>query len=354
MFVYWTMFAVPALSTLAMGTRRTGGRGVIAPGVLLILLVFTVMIGLRYQVGTDWFNYKRTIDNLFYTNFAGALASKDAGFGVLVWTANRLGNGIYITNFVCASIMMYGVARFAHRQPDSWMALTASVPYLVIVVGMGYTRQAAAIGFVLLAILALEEKKLFRAASLAFLASTFHGSALCLLPVGALAVVRTNKALILPSILLSIVLLELVLTRRLDNLYRMYITREEAFDSAGAAIRLMMNAIPALLFLMARKRFSEDGTMRFFWTCCAIISLLLLVALPVFPSSTALDRIGLYFIPIQLFVFGHLPQVFGRTPQGARIVSYCVILYYGATLFVWLQYASNAHAWLPYRFAPFM
>ena len=42
----------------------------------------------------------------------------------------------------------------------------------------------------------------------------------------------------------------------------------------------------------------------------------------------------------------------GQTIQGARIVSYLVILYYGAALLVWLRFADNAHNWVPYRFVP--
>lgn len=349
MLIYWAMFAVPAASTLLLGTRRLASAGRLAPGIALILIAFTVLVGLRYEVGTDWFNYKRTIDNLYYANFGGALASKDIGFGVLVWVANRLGSGIYITNTVCAAIMMYGVARFAHNQPDRWMALTAAVPYLVIVVGMGYTRQAAAIGFVLLAILAFEKGKLGRTMAHVLLAALFHGSSLCVIPFFGAVLLWKNKTLFVPLLLIAVLLYSVLLSRRIDNLYTLYVTREESFDSSGALIRLLMNLVPSVLFLTLRRSFGLSKESELLWTLFALGSVGLLAILPVFPSSTAIDRVALYMIPIQLFVFGRLPLVFGQTPQGARVVSYACILYYGSALLVWLQFANNSRNWLPYQ-----
>jgi len=350
MLVYWAMFAVPALSTLALGTRRRlDAAARFAPGIVVILVAFTVLVGLRYQIGTDWFNYKRTIDDLYYANFGAALASKDAGFGVLVWIANRLGSGMYITNFVCAAVMMYGIARFAHRQPDPWMALTAAVPYLIIVVGMGYTRQAAAIGLLLLAILAFERENLLRTGVYFVLAALFHGSSLLVLPFFGIVVVRKDPRLLLPLGFLSLLLITVLLSRRIDDLYGLYVAREDAISSSGAGIRVLMNVVPSALFLMLRRRFGLDRETDLLWTLFAGASMVLLVILPIFPSSTAIDRAALYLIPVQMFVFGRLPLVLGRTPQGARVVSYGAVLFYGAALFIWLKFASNAHNWLPYQ-----
>ena len=113
-----------------------------------------------------------------------------------------------------------------------------------------------------------------------------------------------------------------------------------------------MNAVPGLIFLLLRNRFDLDNRSKLLWTQFAIITVSLLAIFPVFPSSTALDRVSLYFIPIQMFVFGRLPLAFGVTSHGARVISYLTVIYYGAALFIWLNFASNAHNWVPYRFAP--
>lgn len=346
------MFAVSALSTLVMGGRRTQLRNDLKPGLVFVLLVFMLLIGLRYQVGTDWFNYQNSLDGLAYVPFGTALSYKDPGFGVLGWSAMHLGNGLIVTNFVCAAIFMWGVARFAKAQPDQWMAVTAAVPYLLIVVGMGYTRQAAAIGFELLALLAFERQQYIKFFVWLVLGALFHGSAIVILPLAAIAFLRTHRNLILPIGVIAGAAFAVILAHRFNNLYSLYVTREQSFDSSGTLVRLLMNAIPASIFLLTRDKMVADDEPRFLWLELTLLSLLMVPILLVFPSSTAVDRFSLYFIPIQLLVFGRLPIIFGQTPEGERMVSYGIVIYYAAALFIWLQFANNAHAWLPYRFAP--
>ena len=44
----------------------------------------------------------------------------------------------------------YGLFRICRQQPNPWLALVVATPFLIIVVGMGYTRQAAAMGFLMI------------------------------------------------------------------------------------------------------------------------------------------------------------------------------------------------------------
>jgi hypothetical protein len=65
-------------------------------------------------------------------------------------------------------------------------------------------------------------------------------------------------------------------------------------------------------------------------------------------SSTAVDRLALYLIPLQLFVGSRLPdtRLFGIN---ASQWNQMLILFSLAVLLVWLLFAGNSHAWLPYR-----
>lgn len=350
MLVYWTMFAMPAFSTLALGAHRSVQDDRQRIGMGLVLLAFAILIGLRWQVGTDWFNYERTVTELSYTSFVGTFGYKDPGFGALTWLSTRLGMGIYGPNMFSGLVLMYGLARFVRRQPDPWLAITAAVPYLVIVVGMGYVRQAAAIGFLLPAIIQFERGNLYRFVGWSVAAALFHSTSLCVFALAGIVLSRQRKVLLIPMTLLSVVLFYVLLRNRVDTFYATYI--QAHYDSSGAAIRLTMNAIPSALFLMFRRQFTESPSAKALWTLFSLASLFMLAILPAFPSSTALDRLGLYFIPIQLVVFGNLPVVASKTSAGARLISYAAILYYGAALFVWLTFASNAHSWLPYHFLP--
>jgi hypothetical protein len=57
-------------------------------------------------------------------------------------------------------------------------------------------------------------------------------------------------------------------------------------------------------------------------------------------------------LPLQLVVFSHLPDVLGRRGGRNDAVVAGVVVYYAAVLFVWLNYAGHAFAWVPYQFYP--
>ena len=81
---------------------------------------------------------------------------------------------------------------------------------------------------------------------------------------------------------------------------------------AGAGVRVAMNALPGLIFLLFHKRFVLTSEQRQLWTYMAWASIAFVGLLVVSPSSTAVDRVALYLIPLQLFVWSHFPDAVGR------------------------------------------
>ena len=129
---------------------------------------------------------------------------------------------------------------------------------------------------------------------------------------------------------------------------------ESEYQSSGAEIRIAMNAIPGILFLLFRKRFQLSNEQRSFWTWMALVALLFVVLLIVSPSSTAVDRVALYWIPLQLFVLSRLPNALGQEDGKNAVWVYAVVAYSAAVHIVWLVYADTAFAWLPYQFYPWV
>ena len=68
-----------------------------------------------------------------------------------------------------------------------------------------------------------------------------------------------------------------------------------------------MNALPAFLYFVFRSRLKLDDDERRFLDVLALIALAFVGLLYVSPSSTAVDRMALYIIPIQLIVLARLP-----------------------------------------------
>ena len=342
------MFISPALTALVSGTDRPGSFGRFRPGMALLLFAFVLLIGLRFEVGGDWLAYEDLTAFVRMESLGYSLQFGDPGFALLTWLSARTPLGSTGPSLFCGAVLVYALWKFARRQPDPWLAVTAAVPYLLIVVGMGYVRQAAAIGFVMLALIQFENRSLGHFFKWMLLAALFHISSLAVLPLVGLTIVRRQPVAIIPLLIVSALGYFVLLGDRLDRFYEGYVVAQ--YDSSGALVRLLMNAVPAAIFLAYRKRFPLNDTGRALWSWFSILSLLLVALVAVSPSTTALDRIGLYCIPIQLLVFGNIAPLLAQTVQGQRAIKALAIFFYGAVLFTWLNYADNASFWVPYKF----
>jgi hypothetical protein len=313
------------------------------------LCALALMIGLRHEVGGDWVNYSALIETAKLDPWAYAATWNDPAYAALT-AVGSLWGGDYLVNASCAVVFSYGLAKFCRAQPHPWLALTVAIPYLVTVVAMGYTRQGVAIGLAMLGITALTRGRLWAYFWAIAGAALFHKTAVVLFGVALFSGVGAVwvRFVVLP--VLAAIVFAGLLADSVSSFYASYV--QAAYDSAGAAIRVAMNAMPAAVFLLLRKRFKLNANEQRFWTLLSITALLTVPVLIVSPSSTAVDRLALYWIPIQLFVWSRLPLALARFPSEFRLVTACVILYSLAVLLVWLLFAHHAFAWLPYRFFP--
>jgi hypothetical protein len=351
MIPYWILFFIPA--TFALSTHRPVQYGSKrwSQNWKLMFAILLLMIGLRHEVGGDWFNYLGHIQSAAYQTFSEVLTGGDPAYGFLNWIAAKGDWGSYLVNTACAVLFSWGLVVFCRRQPRPWLAMTVAIPYLVIVVAMGYTRQGAAIGLAMLGLVALADRKLLRFALFIALAAAFHKSAVILMPLAALASSKRKLFTVMWVGFFSLVLYWTFLQESVESLSSSYLDVEMA--SAGAAIRVFMNAVPAALFLLYRTRFQLSRDERNFWSWLSLIALGFVVLLVISSSSTAVDRVALYMIPLQLFVLSRIPEVLGsRSGKGNDTWNMAVVGYSALVQFVWLFFAVHASWWLPYQFYP--
>ena len=345
MVLFWAMFLIAAWGVLVQ--RRLPPRQA-AVVWWCVGGVFALMIGFRHEVGGDWLNYIPHFLNASQMDFSQAAAMADPGHYVLnMWVA-RAGGSIYIVNLIYGMILMWGTVIFCRRQPWPWLALLVAVPYLLIVVGMGYSRQAVALGLALIGLAALGEHRVRAFVVCIALGALFHKSALLLLPIAALAASR-NRLLTAGMVALTFLTLYwLLLSEDVDALWTNYV--EYQMQSEGALIRVLMNAVPAVLLLKWGRRLEPDPQQRKLWMWIAVLALLCLPLVSL--ASTAVDRVALYLIPLQLFVFSRVPRLAGDNVRARTLLVLGVLGYYAAVQFVWLNVATHAQYWLPYQFMP--
>lgn len=355
MLAYWLLFLTAAAATVGW-TRPYPSHYLphfLSVTLYVICAVLVLVIGLRHEVGGDWIAYAQSLDALRGLELSEALFLTDPAYALLSWLGSNYFGGIYFVNFFCALFFVFGLYTFSRAQPRPFLALSVAIPFLVVVVAMGYTRQGTAIGIAMLSLLALQKGNVWRFLAWIALAALFHKSALILTPLAFLSPKEVRIKAILASIVLFTILFVLLYNQpqAVDILKRGYIDAE--YDSSGAAIRIAMNALPAAFFLWKRREFRLPNTLVSPWTWLSIIALLFVPLLILSPSSTAVDRVGLYWIPLQIFVFSRMPDVLGRHGRHNSVWVLIILGYYASIQFVWLNFGSHAAYWIPYRFYPF-
>lgn len=341
MIPYWAIFltlAIPAMMSKVQARQR---NSLIWSALLTLLILF---IGYRHQVGGDWSNYIRGFLNTQYFEFNQIITQSDPGYKVLNWQLGKWGYDIHAVNLVCGAIFAFGLVAFARRQPYPWLALTVAFPYMILVVGMGYTRQGVAIGFIMLSLNALQSRQFVRNLTYIVLATLFHSTALVMIPLGFF---MWGKGWILRAVAIVIaayVLFDLLVAKDIDRMWVSYVDAQMA--SEGARIRVLMNLVPSILLLAYWKNWQHKFPDYWFWFWIAIGSVISLPLVGV--ASTAVDRLALYFIPIQIVVFSHLPVLL-RGKFDPVFVRNGIVVGYAVVLFVWLNYATHARFWIPYQ-----
>ena len=344
--MYWVMFLVPAWASIAApGKPRPVGKH-LEMSWLIVGILLALLIGLRHQVGGDWFNYESNYLAMVGMPISEAFERGDPGYNLLTLLSIEVGGGVYLVNLVSGALFSLGLAAFCRQQPRPWLALAVALPYMVVVVAMGYSRQGVALGLAMLGMVGLARKSNVQFVLCVALAATFHKSAVLLVPLAVLATPRGRLWTGLWVGIMAGVLYYVLLADSVDDLVAGYIDAQ--YQSEGAAIRVAMNALPAMLVLLLRKRIVWQPAERNLWLAMALLSLGSVGWLLMSPSSTAVDRMALYLLPLQLFVFSRLPDLMGRG-RGLRIWVTAVVAYYAAVMFVWLNFATHSDFWLPYR-----
>lgn len=310
-------------------------------------LLIAILIGFRYEVGGDWFQYELMFTKAKYADLGRMLEMGDPGYQFVNWAVHQVGGGLWLLNLISGLVFSWGLVRLARTQADPWLALVVAIPYLVVVVGMGYTRQAMAIGVLMAGLASVgRSPSVLRFAFYVAAAALFHKTAVVVFPLVALARPRNGLTNLLIVVAVSVLLYEFFLEDAMEGFVTNYM--EAKYSSQGAAIRVIMNLVPAMLLLLFRKRFAFPEPQYLIWRNFSLTAIGLAVLLVVLPSSTAVDRMALYIIPLQMAVLAQVPGSLLTSGSGKVVI----IGYSTAVMFVWLNFAAHAQYWLPYQFYP--
>lgn len=358
MLIYYLMFALPLAGALSPIRLTPGIRKIPWLGLAIATII---AIGFRYRIGGDWANYFEAYLRISQDGIVPALNSRSVGYGLVNWVSSQLGFGFAGVNTICAVMFVAGLAYFCSKQVLPYLAWLVATPYLVIVVSMGYTAQGVALGMVMVAYQLLADRRVVMFLVFVCIATAFHKSALVV--VLFIVTLFDKPQLIrifnkpwsklfsqvewLALFAIAVVIVAALVTQfsSLLHLVEYYIVRNQ-WESGGGRYRVLMSAATALVFLYVVRQWDIDYPGRKLWVAISILSF---VCVPlVLWQSTVIDRISLYFIPLQLHLWSRMPSIV-KDPvwRGFTILAICLV--YAAVLFIWLNYANHAYAWVPYK-----
>ena len=341
MFIYWLLFLVPVYFLLG---KVQNGANTSRLEWQLFWVFLVIIIGLRNEVGCDWFTYLEGLDQSRDIGWDEITYSRhDLGHILIQWLSISLSTNEYGVNFIYACIFAFGLIKFSIAQPYPWLAILVSIPYLVIVVAMGYIRQAAAIGFLMYGFIYLFQRQVIVYLLFVLFAGLIHKTAFIFFAfvffLPGSSRVRNGIGVCLLILLIGVT----YLFQQADLFITNYVVN--TMDSSGAQVRTLMNLPPAVILFANWRKWGLEYKDRWFWS---LFSFLSVVCVPlVFIASTAVDRMALYLIPLQIVVWSRFPNLLNGQ-LGRTFVIYIVGFYYAMVQFIWLVYGIHSYCWVPY------
>ena len=331
---------------------------------ILLTLIFSIFIGLRYEIGCDWEGYKKIfeltncIPNMgnnqcdfnSLNNTFDYLKFKELGFSSLNFIVKRFGGNYYYLKYISSLFFVIPVLYFCSNLKRPFLAILISYPYLITVIGLGSIRQSIAIALLMVCITELKKNKFHTYYLYNFLGNIFHYSSLIFIFLPLL--IQEKKSYILKKIkkVLIIALICIFLFFFLNDTYLIhklngYFNYPNPVSIKSPLIIWTMITIPSAIILLNYKYFKNDDKNKF-WRNYSIMGILMFFS--IFFNKIIALRFLLYFLPIKIYAFSNLTEIklFEKYP---KIVYTLIILISISILTIWLNFANHSYCYLPYK-----
>lgn len=326
-----------------LGARN---RGVGLP-FALVGAVYALFVGLRWEVGPDWFGYEILRVATSGRTYGEILAQPEPGFFLLMKLSDDLGWGIVGINAAAAAVFCFGVFALAARTAAPWIALCAATSYLVLALGMSGIRQAMAAGIVFFALSRFRTAPLLGYLAAVGVATLFHASAVAMAPLAAFHG-RTTPLMKLACGAVAAAALAAVVAGPAAplELYAQRYAGGRGPQATGAIFQVLLNAVPAAAYLLYRRTFRRLYGPSPLLTALALAALAMLPAVAV--STVGASRLSMYLTAGAMMIWAGLPRAVGGT-RGEADLRVAALLTNAGVMVAWLSFANVAFAYFPYR-----
>jgi len=346
MLIYWVMFAIPAFAAVLPVKFH---RQVTNLAWLLVALFFVVVMGFRFETGADWSIYMQIFYRTIEAPLIESLKMGDPAYVLINWIVAHMGVGMYGVNLICSALFISGLVYFCRRQPNPWLAFVVAVPILVNVISIGYVRQATAMSFEFFALGALIDGRVRHFVIFVAIGALLHASAVSIFP---LLLLLKGSSKYLKMLFGGILIFTgFFFVHELNTFlwyFDFYSRYSLSLDNTAALTRILMSALPAIIFLAFRDQLSFGLNDSRLWWGISVLSIISTFIVMFMSSATLIiDRLAIYLMPIQLVVFPRLLSLF-RPGASRGFVMLLIIAGYALVQFVWLNYGKHIAGFVPY------
>ena len=322
----------------------------------LIVLFFIIFIGLRYEVGCDWHQYKLMFDKysigfleMIKLNFNSTHALHEIGH-IFISTISR--RNIYVVNLIYATLFALPFFYFCFTLERKYLSLVISYPYYIIVIGMGPIRQAACISILMLSILLVSQKKYYSHLFLSIISLIIHQFSLifnglllaCYFPKFLNKNLSKRIIFLIPLVLFVLIFQSPAIIRKIIFYFTLVGT---VIPPAKSAIFIwLINFIPALIFIKNIDKFNINKDLKKIFLFFSLTEFFLLPI--VFLNSVIAYRLLLNIFPTSIYITSKIPDL-NLFKVKSEYIAYIINLFSFITLILWLKFAYHSSCWLPYK-----
>ena len=338
MTILWiNLFIVFTASFFSRYFSRTAvtpyGNSIIKPNKLLVLAVMLSLVlisGLRSDIGDTYF-YKHSFSINNYT-WEFVKTQKDIGFGILQMMLKKYSSDPQILVFTTALITNVLIVSVLYHY--SRMIELATYVYItggLFLVSMNGIRQVFAAAIVFTATKFLIEGDWKKYILVVLFASTFHESALVLIPIYFLVRYKAWSKATLFLLLFAIAIVlgfnqfsSLLFSALQDSQYGQY----KNFQEGGAnIIRVAVNGAPLLIAFLGRDKLRKIFPQSDFIVNMAMVGFVFMV---ISTKNWIFARFSIYFDLYQLILISWIIKLFREKDQRLAyyILLICYFLYY--------------------------
>lgn len=326
------IYAFNLVLLLPLGYYSSRHRNIIGFYLFCLSIYFVFFFGSYYKIGGDWLAYQYIYDD-------PEAYILEPLYKRLLIISKVFSNSNVLLNLLISLIFLLSIFSLVDHPRDLFLVISWNLSYLLPVVLIGYNRQALAISFVYFILATWRRRKSSYIKKLAFPIAAVASHLSAAFAVTLLVLIRNKIFLIIMLVFIYL------LQAKISGLYFAYTNYGTA--SKGFHMRVFAN-----FFILLALWYSFPGKPpeRSLYILLLTVIMFFLLCNMLAPLSVLFDRLNIYITAIISVLVGSVSKKLRETSAKKwKWFSFSIWLYSLFLISVWLVYADNANAWLPYR-----